>query len=193
MGLKAEADNCYNSIKDHDNDNREARTQLVETGRAHGFARHRYVDCHKTTLLKRLKLSRRSGSRVPKRSKKISEVQSSNTPMLLGPRLLPEAIKRQVVEKVQIREEEIHALFLDRQTLSAEAWRGDEDSREDWMGATKTLLQCFRENKVFYPLDKHHKFYGYSKEARTMASRPKYELDAIREKSESIFRTLAKL
>lgn len=192
VGLKPEAESCYQRIIERDTGNYEARIQL--SGMRQGGRMTHWEDTHGNHggSVRQHKSMKRGWDRDAKRSKKITTTGASSSSMVLAPRPANQSIKQLAVEQEQVQEEELRSLFLQRERLKDGATTGDKDGKAEWMAATEALIQGFRDNKVFYPAEKHHKFLGYSKEARAMASRTKHGLYALTEGSRSIFGIVVK-
>ena len=188
VDLRTEAEDCYKQILDHDGGNYGARIQLAELSRTSGLTKQGFVADHQGSAILQHKSRKLMGEKDAKSFRKADSLQSLNTPILLAPRPMQKVGKQLAVE-IEQAQEDIYSLFLHCQSLAEKAQGGDKNSTNELMSATKSLLQNFRNNRVFYPFDKHHRFYGYSKEARAMASRPKHELDLLVERSGSIFGT----
>jgi len=187
VGLIPKAENCYQMIIEHDDGNYEARIQLSGMLQGSGMTHRGKTHGNQGGSVRQHKSTKRNWDRDTKRSKKITTPRASSSFMLLPPRPAYPSIKELEREKEQVRGEEVHLLFLQRKNWKDNAANGVEDCKAKWMAATKSMVQGFRDNKVFYPVEKHHKFLGYSRAARAMASRPKHELNALTESSRSIF------
>ena len=179
IGLRAEAVECYETIIELDGRNMQARKELAELNRQSGLA-HQGLPDDEVVPVKEHKRRRRSGD---KSSTKPPRASSPTSLALLAPRPVLPSAKQLALEKEQTREEDVHALFRRRNNLTEKTGKGNESSKAEWMAVTRILIETFRANKVFYPLDRHRRFYGYSVKARNMAARPKHELDALAEKS----------
>lgn len=190
VGLRAEAEDCFNTVLDIDSRNMAARTQLAQIRRKSGVLQ-RDLQAGETVSVRQHKTRRPAGNKGAKKSKKVKAPTIWSTPPLLAPRPAPQSAKQTTLAKEKPRDEDVQTLFLRREELKEEAKMGDESSKAQWMAATKALIEEFRDNKVFYPIDKHHRFYGYSREARNIAGRPKHELDARSKKFKSILGLLA--
>ena len=184
VGLRTEAEDCYKIVVDSDEGNPEARRRLLEMCEESGMSPKGAMITDEVVSVRQHKARKSVRDKAAKRPKRGKVLPSSATTML-APRLMPQSTKQISLEREQAREEDIHALFLRRETPTEEAKNGNESSKTEWMAITKILIQGFKNNKIFYPFDKHHKFYGYSREARSLAARPKHELDALTEQSKS--------
>ena len=184
VGLVKEAEDCYKIVLDRNEGNPEARRKLSEmcidfiTPPNHAASADKAVSVTHHRARKRIRV------KDQKRPKK-GEVLTSWAPTMLAPRLVIQSAKQISHERAEGREENVKVLYLRREALSEHARSADESSETEWMAITRTLIQNFQDNKVFYPFDKHHKFLGYSREARSLAARPKHELDALAEQSKS--------
>ena len=183
-GLRTEAEDCYKIVVDSDKGNPEARRRLLEMCEESGTSPIGALNFDEAVSVRQRKARKRVGNKDAKQPRKNEALQSWATTML-APRLVPQSAKRTSLDKEEAQEEDVNALFLRRETLTEQSRNGDETTKTEWMAVTKTLIQGFKDNKIFYPFDRHHKFYGYSKEARSLAARPKHELDALAEQSKS--------
>ena len=179
IGLRAEAAECYQTIIELDGRNIKAHKELVELNRESRLA-HRSLPDDELVPVKEHKRRRRSGD---KSSTKPPRAPSPTSFALLAPRPVLPPTKQLALEKKQTREEDVHAFFLRRNSLTDKKRRGSDSSKAEWMAVSKTLIENFRANKVFYPFDRHRRFYGYSVKARNMAARTKNELNALAENS----------
>lgn len=187
VGMKLKAESCYQMIIEHDDGNHEARIQLSGIRGGSGLSHRVYTEGNRGVSVKQHGSAKHSWNRDERRAKNITTPRASSPSMLLAPRPAYQLNKQLAMKKERVQEEEVHSLFLQRERLNDSAANGNEDCKTKWMAATKTLVQAFRENKVFYPVEKHYKFLGYSKEARALATRPKHELNALAESSGSVF------
>ena len=172
---------CYQALIELDSRNMQARKELAELNRESGLGRQGLPD-DEPVPVKDHKRRRRSGD---KSSTKPPRATSPTSFALLAPRPVLPSAKQLALEKEQTREEDVHALFRRRNNLTEEYGKGNDSSKAEWMAVTRILINTFRANKVFYPLDRHRRFYGYSVKARNMAARSKHELDALAENSVS--------
>ncbi len=184
VGLGIEAEDCYKIVVDSDKGNPEARRRLLEMCKELGTSPKGVTTNDDSASVRQHKARKRAGNKDAKQPKKGKALSPWATTML-APRLVPQSAKQISLEREEAQEEDVNALFVRREDLKEQARNNDESSKTEWMAITKTLIQGFKDNKVFYPIDKHHKFYGYSREARSLAARPKYELDALAEQSKS--------
>ena len=184
LGLRTEAEDCYKIVVESDEGNPEARRRLSEMCSALGTSSKGASNDDETVSKTQHKARKRVGNKDVKHLKQGKALPAWAT-ATLAPRLVPQSAKQSFLEGDEAQEESVNALYLRRQALTEQARHGDESSKTEWMAVTKTLIQGFKENKIFYPFDKHHKFYGYSREARSLAARPKHELDALAEQFKS--------
>ena len=177
VGLRREAEECFNTVLEFDSKNLVARTQLAQMSRESGVPQQD-LQVDEETSVRKHKMMRPTRDKSTKKSRKATAPISWSTSMLV-PRPTLQPAKQIALEREHAREEDVHVLFLRRQNLIEDARMEDESSKAQWTAATKTLIDIFRGNKVFYPIDKHHKFYGYSREARNMAAKPKHEHNVL--------------
>jgi len=183
VGLKAEAEDCYNTIVDIDHGNLEARVQLAGMGRGYDMSQHDLSKLDEAVTVSQHKARRPAGARESKRSSKAT-VPSPWSNTMLVPRPVRHSAKQQ---KERAQEEDLETLFQRRQDLMEWARDGDEGSKLQYLAALNSLIEIFSDDKVFYPFDKFHRFYGYSKEARLLAMKPKHELDGLILKSKWLY------
>lgn len=188
IGLRTEAEDCYKTVVNSDSGNPEARRRLLEMCKESSMSPKGATTTDEVISVRQHKARKRVGDKDAKQPKKAKALPSWATTML-APRLVPQSAKQITLENEEAQEEDVNALFLRRGALTEQAKNGVESSKTEWMAITKTLMQGFKDNRVFYPFDKHHKFYGYSREARSLAARPKHELDALAEHSKSHLET----
>ena len=169
IGLMTEAENCYSQIVHNDGGNYNARLQLAEIRRVSGATGGRYKDGSQGTIIKRHKSRRK----IEHREAKHFERSRPTTRHPVQP------TSGHVATEKQNSQTEIHSLYFRYQNLKEKYRNGDVDCKDEWMAAMKSLHKFFINNKVFYPIDKHHKFYGYSKEARALASRLKHDPESL--------------
>ena len=184
VGLRTEAENCYKIIVDSDERDPEARRRLLEMCLESGTSPPGERNDREVLPVKQHKARKRVGDTDAKQPKKSKALRSWATTML-APRLPPPSVKQMSLEREEAHEQDVNALYIRRETLTAQAKYGNENSKTEWMAITKTLIQGFKENRIFYPFDRHQRFYGYSREARSLAARPKHEVDALSEQSSS--------
>lgn len=180
IGRTQEAEGCYQKAMEHDDGDYEAHVKLGDMRqRSEPFRRGnpRNNEGHL------IKPQQSMGGRDEKRQRKFKTGQGSTSSVLY------QSAKRYAVEGNQMHEDKIHSLFLDREKIKNNIEDRDYASQAEWVAATKALVQDFRNNKVFYPGERHHKFLGYSKEARTMAMKPKHELNPLTDRSTLIYGT----
>lgn len=179
LGLKDETEDCYNTIIDNDEKCIEARLKLVEVRREFGLSRDDGGKSHTAVSVFKAKSRRPERVRGPRQATDANTDPNYSTYTMLAPRPVAPSAKQISLEKEQEEEEVIYMRFQHREEMMARMKQGEGNLRIEWKATSKSLIQRFRDNKVFYPYDKHHKFYGYSKEARSLASRKKYEVDAL--------------
>ena len=184
VGLRTEAEDCYKVVVASDEGDPEARRRLLEMCSESGASPPGERDDGEVLSVKQHKARKRGGDKDAKQPKKGKALPSWATTML-APRQAPPSAKQMSLEREEAYEQDVNALYIRRETLTAQDTYGNESSKTEWMAITKTLIQGFKDNKVFYPFDRHHRFYGYSREARLLAARPKHEVDAIAEQSRS--------
>lgn len=169
IGQSAEARECYQTIIQSDEASVEARLQALRT-------------CEELSMLDGLEINREEISafnetakpRRPRRigaSKKIGATHgsSSSAIVMIAPRLARRPGSDIVLERTirdKAKADETYTLFLRMISMRKVVQDGDQAQKSQWMLAAKTLIQDFQSERLFFPLEKYVRFYGYSKEAR---------------------------
>lgn len=79
----------------------------------------------------------------------------------------PQALTKEEKEELdRMRGQAVRETYRTLKVVEDSMKHGLEGSIDAWMQAALALIADFRNTRVFYPLDKFHKFLGYSKEAR---------------------------
>lgn len=177
LGRETEAKNCYKSIVEIDGGNYEARLRLADGHDVEDMTQCSPQDLSQTYVPNHPRTWKHMG---------IKHARQGKSAMSLAPRAAHPSSRRLADEELQVHEREIYGLFTHQQSIGKAISKGDGVHSMEWLAATESLLQDFRENKIFYPVDKHHKFLGYSREARLIAARTKSELEMLIERSGSI-------
>lgn len=155
--MTAEAEECYQTIINHDEDNVDARLQMARLYEELGVSK-------RTVAMTPDTLNRGTSQ---KKISAVTTMKSGYSPML-APRPPRQNIKPRALEK-QIRkrahEENAHALYLRVQDLTELARRGNPEPKAQWMTAARILVQDFKSSRIFFPYEKHMKFSGYSKQS----------------------------
>lgn len=177
LNLSAEAEDCYQTVIHNDDDNIEARVQLAKMYEELGMSERAVVYVNEVIAMGRIE----EASKAPKRSKRpktaaatVTEPSAPTTTNASDPsRQQPRSSASHKEAGEKVKEDRFHMLYSQMQGLSGGLGHGDEQATAEWMELAKILIQDFRSNKVFYPFDKYMRFFGYSKEARTRALKPK--------------------
>jgi len=179
IGLVAEAEDCYQTIIEHDEKNVEARVHLAKMFEELGMPEQAFTYVNEVILLGRQDMEpTKKDSYVVAAA--VADVDSVMPTMLARRISRPGARKPttsiNVAEKEALertRDNNIRMLHLRLLGLQGQMLAGDEESTAQWLDAARSLILDFRSNKLFFPWDKYVKFYGYSKEARRKALKPK--------------------
>ncbi|KAL9098728.1 MAG: hypothetical protein Q9163_005663 [Psora crenata] len=188
VGSKEEAEGCYKRILEHDPGSTEARVALWNMSKE---IESLPADVARTRSLPSVfkHKSRRGFSAPSTRSSRSGIFPTLAPPSLASHNSTPSSTRQPDVVQVSAQSEEVQALFVRWQMLCDDR-RSSECDDAAWFEAARLLLRTFRDNRIFYPMDRHHKFYGYSKLARAIAHRPKYEKDSLVFKTDSVLETL---
>ena len=167
LGASREAKNCYLAILSNNPDSTEAqvalwnldkesddaRTMLPEPQTPHAAEQRRHPGAKAGDISGR---GQRADQLPPLRSLLPSSSSKNELSQKGEPKEMPD--HRKEIQSLHARWKELR----DRQGSS-------ERDTAAWLEASKLLLRTFQREKVFFPKDRHSKFYGYSKEARSLA------------------------
>ena len=184
VGLLTEAENCYNTILEINPGSTEARIALWNMAKDAERARPASSDVTRIASTTKQKSRKRLDAKIIRKPRELDSRQNSS-PGLFQQRQFPRLIKKTETTKVSEQEAELQALYARWKTLDHECCN-DAGKNKAWFEAARLLLQTFKDNKVFYPAEKNIKFYGYSKEARALANRRKYERESFILSSDSV-------
>ena len=193
VGLVTEAEDCYQTIIKHDENNIEARVQLAKLFESLGMPEQAFTYLSEVMLLENDKSAARPA---------VASADLAAPTMLAHCVSRPAARKRttglDVVEKAALdytREENIRILHQRLLGLREQMLAGDDESTVLWLTTARDLILDFRSNRLFFPWDKYVQFYGYSKEARKKALKPKSSetLDEMEAMAERLQSSLGKL
>ena len=181
-GLRSEAEDCYQTAVESGDTTMNLQSHLAEMCKEIGTSER------STRLLKSLSSAKNAGL---ERAESVSGPEQDGGVLRSGPTLSsmlaqrekrqfskPSALERQRREHEQEQLEQerdgrIAGQFLRLQQSNASSRKGDVDSRLKWMSAAQILIQDFRSNSIFYPTERHMKFFGYTSEARAMSNTSK--------------------
>lgn len=178
LGKKIGAEDCYKAIIENDGDDGQAELELAAMQKANEHIQTSVTDAIDT----RSDAGQKRTIYHEKRVCRMKDASSTDQPSRLARlarRPTRQTAKRSAPKKEQPQEDEIFDLFVRRQSIAEELAGNSEAAEAAWNDASRKLLHAFQENRVFFPSDKHHKFYGYTKEARSLASKPKYQIDLL--------------
>jgi general transcription factor 3C polypeptide 3 (transcription factor C subunit 4) len=200
-GDTEEAESCYLTVAVNDEKDMEVRVRLARLYESTGMAEQafKYVNeavilGHESTTRKRketragrlareLRSAREGEGHGYRRAASMSTppgspLESANertspTPLTASLTFSSQAPSGKSVTKEPEEETADHIQFLYRKLLELrpKMREGDEDITEDWLDIADALLRDFRSNRVFFPLQRHLMFLGYSREAQRKAGR----------------------
>jgi general transcription factor 3C polypeptide 3 (transcription factor C subunit 4) len=79
--------------------------------------------------------------------------------------------RRRLREKEQYDQQQdmiIGSLWTDLKALQQDVDAGDLDAEAEWLGIANEVFDDFRDQKLFFPRDRHTKFMGYQRWKRTV-------------------------
>ena len=181
LGLRAEAEACYETIVEDGGLSVDIRSQLAAMCKEHGESEW------STKLLKNLSFAanerfRSSGDTTATRENaQFMDFSCGSATMLASrPRtsFRPHAFERRKrlrerEQRERDQETRMYGHFLHLQGSMEQSRLGEEAARSEWMSAARSLVQDFRSNSIFYPPDKYMRFLGYTSEARARSAATK--------------------
>lgn len=178
-GLRSKAEDCYQTAVESGDTTVNLQSHLAEMCKEIGMSKR------STKLLESLSsattagLERAKSFNVPEQDGEVLRPGPISSSMLAQrekrPFSKPSVLERQRREHEQEQLEQerngrIAGQFLRLQQSNASSRKGDVESRLKWMSAAQILIQDFRSNSIFYPTERHMKFFGYTSEARAMSN-----------------------
>ena len=165
IGRKAEADACYRSIVNLEQDNESTRIRLaldnndalVVASTMTGLTDRTTAPNHQV---------RSTGSLWPEASDFTGVSEQTVPSAMLIPRAVKQQHKRRNADKrlrAQIQEENIRTLYGRTQELLCRARTGEVEALLKWMTAAQELVDAFRSHRAFYPCDRNLKTHGQLK------------------------------
>lgn len=179
VGLVTEAEDCYQTIIEHDEENVDARVQLAKMFEELGMPEQAFTYVNEVMLLGRQHMDPSKKARTTAGEAE-AETGSDMSTMLARRTSRPGARKpatslniTEKADRERSRDDDVRMLHLRFLELREAMLAGDEGSTIQWLDATRGLILDFRSNKLFFPWDRYIKFHGYSKEARRKALKPR--------------------
>lgn len=196
LGKLEDAENCYLTVAEHDPRNVESRVQLAKLYESIGMTEQAFKYVNEAVLLGRQETGRQRRRKDTRLEQLAIEFKSAElgpeAPALraIAPKPLAEApatvlttgptaaATRRRDEELEVegqRTEHIQFLYSKMLQLQPMIREGNVDATEDWLDIADALLREFRSNRIFYPLQRHMVFLGYSREAQRKAGRHKHK------------------
>jgi len=176
-GLHKQAEECFQTVLDHDEDNIEARIEMAKLYEKLGLSEQAFalvnevIDIRNQPEAKQMQKVRAGDELAPQQDTLIPTTTNRNNLKKRKTRAIATPAERIEYEKRQ--NELISTLYRKIQALQNQMLAGEEAATDQWMGAALEMIDDFRSCKAFYPWDKYVRFLGYSGEAKRLARRPK--------------------
>lgn len=196
------AENCYLTVVEYDENNIEARAKLAKFYEKLGMIEQALKYVNEAIELGRResmpRRRRRFGSRALQLAKEFRSTEFGGIAMATyeGPigadnedwgspapatgvsgglmtSTAPLSKKRRQAKEEYVGTDHIRYLYSKLLDLEPAMREGQEDATEDWLDIADALLRDFRSNRVFFPMQRHMMFLGYSREAQRKAGRLK--------------------
>lgn len=201
-----EAENCYLTVIEYDDDNIEARAKLAKIYERLGMIEPALKYVNEAVQLGRRESMpqrrRRAGSRAERLAQEFRSAESAgiamtpdnclvsvregalespsprvSTPVTLTTPTTARLSKSRKGGAGKDDETEggdhVQYLYSKLLELRPDMRDGKADATEDWLDIADALLRDFRSNRVFFPLQRHMLFLGYSREAQRKAGKLK--------------------
>ena len=190
LGASTEAENCYLAILGNNPDSTEAQVALWNLDKESDNARIIHPQPHRVAVAaEQRRHPGAKGGNIRGRGQGSDQLPPPRT-------LLPSSSsKSEVGQKGEPKmvQYEIQSLYARWKKLRDRRGSSERD-KAAWLEASKLLLRTFQGEKVFFPKDKHSKFYGYSKEARSLAQGRESEKEkAVRHTDSAISKYIGRL
>ncbi|OJD18911.1 hypothetical protein AJ78_01097 [Emergomyces pasteurianus Ep9510] len=195
------AENCYLTVVEYDENNIEARAKLAKFYEKLGMIDQALKYVNEAIELGRResmpRRRRRFGSRALQLAREFRSTEAGGVAMATyeGPigaenedwasptpagasgglvtSTAPLSKKRRQAKEEYVGTDHIRYLYTKLLDLERAMREGQEDATEDWLDIADALLRDFRSNRVFFPMQRHMVFLGYSREAQRKAGRLK--------------------
>lgn len=183
LGLCSEAEDCYREILRNDDSNLDIRIQLVKMFEDAGMPDRGFPYTTEIAKISRKEMKPRKKAKATAMGPPIESSpdvptasNSFGVTSMLEPPPAPKPAKKSASDRrIQEMEEygDLQVLFVEMQILREKIRGSDQSIELEWMRNAKTLIEDFRKRRVFFPFDKHVKFFGYTPEARMKSTRSK--------------------
>lgn len=161
-----EAESCYLTVVEHDATNMAVRVSLAKLYEALGMHEEALKYVNQAVRLgweERGRLGRRRDHRIGQLAREFQNAEGAAAPKPLAPKPAKGA------EADTEQPADVQYLYTKMMELRPAMRRGDPGATEDWLDIADALLRDFRGNRVFFPLQRHTIFLGYSKDATRKA------------------------
>ncbi|RFU27016.1 hypothetical protein B7463_g9320, partial [Scytalidium lignicola] len=174
ISMKQQAEECFQTAIQIDENNIEARIQLAKLYEELNEQKQAFIFVNEVMSL------RRAQGLASSEVEAGVEGSQSNAQYLMKdkqprksqykPRRLANPVDR--LKDEAARSEQLHTQYLIMQAKRSQMRDGDEEAMQSWMDAAGDLINDFRSCKTFYPWDKYVHFLGYSRDSRLQAQTP---------------------
>ncbi|KAI9724803.1 MAG: hypothetical protein M1812_000079 [Candelaria pacifica] len=176
-GLIDEAEDCYRTVTESDEENVEARVQLAIICEKHGKPDQAFTYLNQFITISRRdaenqsRIQQGSSSKPGKPRKSLPKLRPGAEPPLAksnDAQSTSEQVETDIVE--DDRGHNVKVLYTKMQGLHDQMRAGDASATAQWMEAASTLIEDFRSCRALYPLDRYMRFFGYTSNARKKSS-----------------------
>ncbi|KAH8815777.1 hypothetical protein F5884DRAFT_852241 [Xylogone sp. PMI_703] len=174
MSMKQQAEECFQTAIQIDENNIEARIQLAKLYEELNEQKQAFIYVNEVMSLRRAQ-GLASSENDPGTEGAQTDAQYLMTDerprkSQYKPRRLANPVDR--LKDEAARAEQLHTQYLIMQSERGRMRDGNEEAMQAWMDAAGDLVDDFRSCKTFYPWDKYVHFLGYSRDSKLQAQTP---------------------
>ncbi|RAL09686.1 TPR-like protein [Aspergillus homomorphus CBS 101889] len=207
LGKLEDAENCYLTVAEYDAQHIDSRVQLAKLYEEIGMTEQALRFVNEAVLLGRQETRahrRRKDTRLEQLAMEFRSAESGSvvpesvspdmpTAAVLTTPAAPALNKRQVEFDEGQRKANVQFLYGKLLQLHDAVKSGSDEAMEDWLDIADALLREFRSNRVFYPLQRHMTFLGYSREAQRKKGKGRSLIDEMQEMAGRLHESLGNI
>ncbi|PYH50085.1 tetratricopeptide repeat protein [Aspergillus saccharolyticus JOP 1030-1] len=209
LGKLEDAENCYLTVAEYDAQHIESRVQLAKLYEEIGMNEQALKFVNEAVLLGRQETRshrRRKDTRLEQLAMEFRLADSgadAAVPESVSPEQAPAAIlttpaapvssKKQAEPDEGQRKSNVQYLYGKLLQLQGALKSGNDEAMEDWLDIGDALLREFRSNRIFYPLQRHMTFLGYSREAQRKKSKGRSLMEEMQEMAGRLHESLGNI
>ncbi|PYH82974.1 TPR-like protein [Aspergillus uvarum CBS 121591] len=209
LGKLEDAENCYLTVAEYDAQHIDSRVQLARLYEEIGMNEQALKFVNEAVLLGRQETRshrRRKDTRLEQLAMEFRLAEAGVAPVVPespSPEMPPAAVlttpAAPVVSRKQAEPDEgqrrsnVHFLYGKLLQLHEAVKGGNDEAMEDWLDIADALLREFRSNRIFYPLQRHMTFLGYSREAQRKKGKGRTLIEEMEEMAARLHESLGNI